>query len=179
MLKIIITVFVVAAVAICGFLIVDNVVGSGVSASTIIDDLEGSLYLTIEGEIKNPGTFSFSSEGVTMKDLIKAAGGVTDIADSRAYYESAELIGGGSYYIPSIYDESDYCNVNATEKVNLNTCQASELTPFSGIGDTIAQNIINYREENGDFMTIESIINVSRVTDNIYQNIRDYVILHE
>ncbi|MCD8195066.1 MAG: helix-hairpin-helix domain-containing protein [Coprobacillus sp.] len=179
MLKTIIIVFVVAAVAICGFLVVDSVtVGSGVS-SAVVDDLEGSLYITIEGQIKNAGTYSFSSEDVTMKDLIKAAGGVTDIADSRAYYESAELVGGGCYYIPSMYDESDYCNISAISKVNLNTGDSTELSQLSGVGSSTAEKIIDYREENGDFMTIESIVNVSGIGDSLYNKIRDNVILHE
>ena len=46
--------------------------------------------------------------------------------------------------------------------INLNTATIQELTTLPGIGDSLATRIIEYREQNGKFNSIEDIKNVSR-----------------
>lgn len=58
------------------------------------------------------------------------------------------------------------------EKVNINTADAGVLTGLKGISDTVAQNIVDYREENGDFENIEDIKNVKGIGDKIFDSIK-------
>lgn len=60
-------------------------------------------------------------------------------------------------------------------KVNINTADADALDTLPGIGPTIAQRIITYREENGNFTSIEEIKNVSGIGDSKYEEIKDSI----
>lgn len=61
-------------------------------------------------------------------------------------------------------------------KVNINTATAEEISEnLDGIGETIAQRIVEYREQNGNFSNIEDIKNVSGIGDSKYENIKDSI----
>ena len=51
----------------------------------------------------------------------------------------------------------------APAKINLNTATADELTALPGIGATLAERIVAYREENGPFRTEEELTRVSGI----------------
>ena len=59
--------------------------------------------------------------------------------------------------------------------ININTASKSELTTLSGIGDVKAQAIIDYRNTNGFFKSIEDIKNVSGIGDVVFSKIKDYI----
>lgn len=59
--------------------------------------------------------------------------------------------------------------------ININKANIQELTTLSGIGESKAQAIIKYREENGNFQKIEDIMNVSGIGEAAYQKIKDSI----
>ena len=61
------------------------------------------------------------------------------------------------------------------ELININTATKEELQTISGIGEGKAQAIIDYREENGNFNSIEDILNVSGIGESIYEKIKDSI----
>ena len=62
-----------------------------------------------------------------------------------------------------------------TEKININTATQTELETLPGIGPSTSLKIINYREENGKFKSIEEIKEVSGIGDAKYENIKDLI----
>lgn len=63
-----------------------------------------------------------------------------------------------------------------TQKIiNINTATLEELQTLSGVGESKAKSIIEYREENGTFNTIEDIKNVSGIGDAMYEKIKDSI----
>lgn len=60
-------------------------------------------------------------------------------------------------------------------KININTATADELSQLSGIGPTIAQRIVDYREENGDFETIYDLMDVSGIGRETMKSIGEYI----
>ena len=57
--------------------------------------------------------------------------------------------------------------------ININTATPEELQSLSGVGETRAKAIIEYREKNGKFQTIEDIKNVSGIGDSTFENIQN------
>lgn len=64
---------------------------------------------------------------------------------------------------------------NQKKIININTATKAELTSLSGIGDAKAEDIINYRTQNGNFKSIDDIKNVKGIGDAIFAKIKDYI----
>lgn len=62
-----------------------------------------------------------------------------------------------------------------TAKININTATKDELMNLSGIGESKADAIINYRKENGNFKKIEDIKNVDGIGDAVYEKIKNNI----
>jgi competence protein ComEA len=67
----------------------------------------------------------------------------------------------------------------AQEKININTASAEQLETLPGIGPAKAQDIVKYREENGNFATTEGLKNVSGIGDKIFERISDKITVTE
>ncbi|HRZ30468.1 MAG TPA: helix-hairpin-helix domain-containing protein [Candidatus Paceibacterota bacterium] len=60
-------------------------------------------------------------------------------------------------------------------QININTASLTELDDIPYVGETIARNIVEYRNTNGPFKKIEDIINVSRIGDSNFLKMKDYI----
>lgn len=59
--------------------------------------------------------------------------------------------------------------------VNINTASINELTSLTGIGSSKAKSIIEYRNSNGNFETIEDIKKVTGIGESIFEKIKNYI----
>ena len=60
-------------------------------------------------------------------------------------------------------------------RLNLNTASLAELMTLSGIGQTKAQAVANYRDAHGGFSSVEEIMNVDGIKEGLYNRIRDQI----
>jgi len=63
----------------------------------------------------------------------------------------------------------------AMDKINLNTATQSELQTLNGVGEATAVAIIQYREENGMFKSVEDLVNVKGIGDKKIETLADSV----
>ena len=69
----------------------------------------------------------------------------------------------------------DQSGTSLRSKVNLNTASLSQLDGLTGIGPTYAQRIIDYRNSNGGFKSIEEIKNVKGIGDKTFEKFKDQI----
>ena len=61
--------------------------------------------------------------------------------------------------------------------ININTASESELEQLPGIGPSISSRIVEYRNKNGKFKSIEDIKNVTGVGDSKFEKIKDLIMV--
>lgn len=139
---------------------------------------EDEIAVYITGEVKQPGVYYIES-GLRLNDLIEVCGGLTDKADLSDINLAEKLNDSDKIDIPSIIVEKDEINSisdidNNNDLININTASKEELKTLNGIGDTLANNIIEYRN-NCKFDTIEDILNVNGIGESKYDGIKEYI----
>lgn len=155
---------------------------------------ETMVRVYISGEVKNPGVYEIE-ESKRMVDLIELAGGATEDANIEGLNLAAFVQDGKHVKVPKMGEEIEAEETeeeqeakaqsssasNGTDKpvysgpVNINTADSGRLTSLPGIGPAIAQNIIDYRNANGGFKSIEEIKKVNRIGDATFNQIKDKI----
>lgn len=144
------------------------------------------IVVDIKGEVKTPGVYHME-EGSRIIDVIDKAGGLLDEAETTAVNFAQVLADQMVIYVPKVGEEiptehsvsQDNMN-NAdsdTAKIDINRAEKEALMTLNGIGNSKAENIISYREENGLFETIEDIKNVSGIGEATFNNLKDSIIV--
>ena len=64
------------------------------------------------------------------------------------------------------------------EKINLNSATESELQTLPGIGPSKAMAILEYRETNGSFKTIEDLMEISGIGEKTFEKLKEYITVH-
>ena len=157
----------------------------------------------IKGEILTPGIYTLKSNSRVI-DVIEMSGGFTENADTSVINLSKKITDEMVIIIYSKSEVKDFEKTKETEKivqekcikkdenalkndacitdsvktsgkVSINTATKEELMSLTGIGDSKAEDIIKYREENGLFKTIEDIKNVSGIGDSLFAKIKENI----
>ena len=178
-----------------------EIIYSNIISENIIDNQEqkndtyqttSKIKIHIIGEVTEEGIIELE-EGERISDAIEKAGGVTQNADLSKVNLAYILQDGQKLYIPSMNDEKDVqyistengegiiaeTNINdksgINKKVNINKASQSDLENIPGVGPSLAQKIISFRDENGKFKNVEDLKNVSGIGDKKFESIKDYV----
>ena len=145
---------------------------------------EKPVIVHITGAVPRPGVYALP-QGARIQDAISAAGGFLAEAEKSQINLAAILEDGEKLDIPYLEGASPVLTTpipdvvtSTTELININTASAEELDTLPGVGPTIAQKIIEYRELNGPFLSIEDITNVpgiGEVTSVTYERLKDLI----
>ena len=119
---------------------------------------EISGQISVAGAVNVPGYYPLQ-EGDSIAALLETAGGTTAAAD----------LDGIKLYIPSANE------AEVSQKVNLNHAGAWLLQALPGIGETKAQAIIDYRQQNGQFRHISEITSVEGIGTATYEKIKHLI----
>lgn len=131
---------------------------------------------------------SFETEEITVE--VKGEVSEPGIIELPAYSTVSDLL-----EVIDLTDEADLDNVNLTTilknhdvivipaeregvlSVSINTADLDELVLIPGIGKTTAQNIIDYRDSNGFFQSVDDLLRVKGIGVKTLEKIREYITL--
>lgn len=126
----------------------------------------------VMGEVMMPNTYYYF-EPVTVYDVIQQAGGLTNDADDLDINYRDIIEDDMTLTIPS-KDNIDEPNI---EKVNINDANFAQLIEVPFLSETIAAYIIMYREEHGDFQSLDDLILVKYIGAATLEKIKPYLSL--
>lgn len=137
------------------------------------------IMVHITGEIFKPGLVELEN-GSRLIDAVNETGGLTDNADLDKINLARKLKDEEKIYIPKIgeknLDNHDYDSnfSNNNDKININDASKEELVTLPGVGEVLADRIIQYREKN-KFSSIEEIQNVSGIGAKTFEEIKELI----
>ena len=161
----------------------------------ITEDKDNNLYyVDIKGAVANPGVYSIESNKRVI-DAIKMAGGLLDNSDTTninlSKYVTDEMViviytkeeleqinNSIDYSFNDAYQDYNNSKNKSSDNnnlININSASLEELKTLPGIGDTKAKSIIDYRESNGKFNSIEDIQNVKGIGSSLYEKIKNNI----
>ena len=131
------------------------------------------ITVDLKGAVKKPAVYTLKQDS-RVNDLLLLAGGLTDQADTKSINLAQKLTDEMVVYVANVGEDrpveiagtkvdvsADSIEPQSTDKININTADLAQLQKLSGVGMKKAQDIIDYREQNGKFKTPEDLGNVS------------------
>ena len=135
-----------------------------------------SLYVHVAGAVAQPGLYVLGA-GARVVDAIAAAGGFAGDAARDAVNLARPLSDGEQLQIPVIgaVEVAPGSAIVSDGRVNLNTADAAALDTLPRIGPAMAQRIIDWRDDNGRFTSVEDLLAVPGIGDKMLESLRDLV----
>ena len=169
-----------------------------------VETLQADVFVHVCGAVKNPGVYVLHSDGHVC-DAVSAAGGFTSDADEEYVNQAYPVSDGLKIVIPTVMEVTAMAETseagtisncldrsceeakpgtseaiksatdNSSGKININTADESGLCEIPGVGTKRASDIISYRNEHGQFGSIEAIMNVTGIKQGTFDKIKDYI----
>lgn len=171
----------------------DGLEDNGSAGQSAPEDVApADVVVYVCGAVNDPGVYDLPSDS-RAGDAVDAAGGFSEDADENYVNLAAVISDGTKLFIPTTeqvgsigvnagfspdtYDQSAVSVDNSSDRglININTASAQELKTLPGVGDAIADRIVNYRQDNGNFKSIEDIMKVSGIKDKLFSKIKDKI----
>lgn len=158
---------------------------SSITSDTNEEEISDKFYVDIKGAVVSPGVYEVNDD-MRVLDVVKLAGGLTEASDDKKVNLAEKLIDQMVIYIPEIGEEGfelvtqvSTGDKSITEQdsklININTSSASELQSLNGVGEKKAEKIIQFREENGSFKTIEDLKKVDGIGEKTFDSLKSQI----
>ena len=170
---------------------------AGIQSKTEEAESEPAVWMVhICGAVNRPGVYTFP-EGSRVCDAVEAAGGLSEDAAESLLNQAALLSDGLQIVVPTLEEAEGLSRQTASSGifssgisgagsaaggeeagnglVNINTATLEELMTLPGIGQTRAEAIVAYRDEQGGFQSIEDIMNVSGIKEGSFAKLKDRI----
>jgi competence protein ComEA len=155
-------------------------------ASASSTTVASSVLTHAAGAVVSPGVYQLPA-GSRVSDLVAAAGGPTADADLNRVNLAAPVEDGQQVYVPRIGEAASGggagsgagggapADSDISGPVDVNTASAEILDQLPGIGPTIAQAIVGYRDEHGPFGSVDELVEVPGIGEAKLAQLRDLV----
>lgn len=144
----------------------------------IVNEKQPYIFIDIKGAVTQPGVYKLS-EDARLFEVIMRAGGLLSTADVYQINQAQKLTDGMHIIIPFISSEPNYLpEISPPQddtRININTATASLFETLPGIGPARAQTIVEYRNTQGLFESLEALMNVTGIGPETFENLRPFI----
>jgi competence protein ComEA len=157
--------------------------GSGASGPAVAGGGAASsmVVVAIGGRVRRPGLVRLAA-GARVADAIEAAGGVLPDTD-LSYVNLARKVVDGELIVVGVTPPPALPGAPGAQGapgtaggvVNLNIATLTELQTLPGIGAVLAQRIIDYRAQHGEFHSVNELRQVDGIGDAKFAQLKDRV----
>lgn len=152
------------------------------------EESKNLIPVYVSGAVKKPGVY-YLKEGSLLLDLLELAGGLNEQAVPHQLNLAAELSSNSHIHFPSrdellegwLEERFEHSSVQsgrvveeANTLIDLNTCTREDLLQVKGIGEVLAEAILDYRESLDRPMHKEDLLQVRGIADKKYSSISAY-----
>ena len=140
-----------------------------------------TVYVYVCGAVNAPGVYELKKDARVF-EAITLAGGMTAEAAPEAVSQARTVADGEQIYVPTVrevqmqgagVEDIVTGNVDVSGKININTAGKEELMTLTGIGEAKAQSILDYREEHGQFGSIEDLMLIEGIKEGVFNKIKE------
>jgi competence protein ComEA len=147
------------------------------------------VFVHVGGAVRRPGVYHLR-EGSRIHAAVYAAGGATSDADLDSLNLAAKIKDGDKILVPHRQSSPAQPTGGGSggtttaaqpqpggqpARVNINTAPLAELETLPGVGPSIAQRIIDFREKNGGFRKVEDLLEVPGIGPKKFEELKDHV----
>ena len=137
----------------------------------------GLICVYVCGEVKTPGVYELPASS-RIGEAVEAAGGMTEEAADTFLNLAEHMTDGQKIEVPSREDAKALKEQQEQQEgglVNLNTAAKEQLMTLTGIGESKAEDILDYREQNGGFRTKEDLMQIPGIKERVFEKIKDQI----
>ncbi len=145
---------------------------------------ETKIFIDIKGAVKHPNVYEMSSSNRVIDALNKAE--VLKDADLSQLNLSEKLVDQKLIYVPkkgensmkidsqqAALNSSDV-KINTNQPLNLNSATEEQLKNIPGIGPSKAKDILNYREKNNGFNSINDLMKIKGFGKKTFEKLKEH-----
>lgn len=139
---------------------------------------ESELYVHVAGAVRRPGLIRVPS-GTRVATALERAGGPTPRADLTLVNLAARVQDGQQIVVPVVGAAGGGGAVASGAvavpgaKIHLSTATAEQLDEVDGIGPTLAERIVEYRDAHGGFRSVEELAEVEGIGEKRLATLRE------
>jgi len=157
----------------------------GAAAIAVEERAGGRLTVHVAGAVRRPGVYRLAA-GARVDDAVTRAGGATRRADLGGLNLAAELEDGRQVLVPvragAAGGVAPAAGAAAAapapgQPLNLNTATLEQLDTLSGVGPLTAQKILDFREEQAGFGSVEELDEIPGIGEKRLATLREEVTL--
>ena len=132
------------------------------------------VFVHVAGAVKEPGVYELNTDSRVI-EAVKKAGGFTDGADTDSLNLADKVQDSQKIMVTDINKtvQSQAIAAETEQSINLNTATAEQLEELSGVGETIAKRIIEFREEKGSFSSVDELKEVEGIGEKKFAKIKE------
>jgi competence protein ComEA len=157
---------------------------SGVAPDSNQGTVSSQLVVDVTGKVRHPGIVELAP-GSRVVDALHAAGGARPGADTTALNLARQLVDGEQIVVgldvptvgpaPSTPATGSADQGETIAPVDVNTADQAQLETLPGIGPVTAVSILDWRNQNGSFSSVDELLEVSGIGDATLADIEPYV----